>query len=104
MINEDDDWSKDGVNISSLDILAKVQTILEQGPVILEHWFYRGSRAPSRLIFDEYEDFLNYLTSEARPGDQFLAWDYAALCKDDNTVVSAKYPDASGRTRRRGPY
>ncbi len=104
MINENDDWSKAGANILSPDLLAKIRAALEQEPLILEHWHYYGSRAPDRMIFEDYEDFLTYLKSHARPGDSFHIWGYAALCRDDNELVWGKYPDEKGRTPRRGAY
>jgi len=104
LIVESDDWSKAGVDISSPDVLAKIQAALEHGPVILEHWFYYGSRSPDRIIFEDYEEFLSYLKSHARPGDKFFAWSWPGLCRDDNALVSGKYPDEKGRTPRRGAY
>ena len=103
-ICEDDDWSKTGPNILSSEALAKIEAVLEQAPVILEHWFYRSSSAPDRLIFDDYEGFLTYLKSNSHPGDKIYVWNFAELCKDDNHVVAGKYPDAIGRTPRLGPY
>ena len=99
-----DDWSKAGVNILAPELLTKVRNILEQEPIILEHRFYKGSSAPLRLIFDEYEDFLNHLESRARPGDRFLIWGYSKLCRDDNYLADGKYPDDLGQTPRGGAY
>jgi hypothetical protein len=104
LINESDDWSKGGIDISSSDVLARIHGAIEKEPLILEHWFYRGSTAPSRLIFDDYENFLIYLKSNARPGDHFFIWKYSELCRDDNKLLSGKYPDAKGRTPRGGAY
>jgi hypothetical protein len=99
-----DDWSKTGANILGSELLAKVQRALEQQPIILEHRLYRASSAPLRLIFEEYEDFLNHLKSDAKPGDRFLVWGYSDLCRDDNILVDGKYPDSLGRTPRGGAY
>ena len=85
-------------------LLAIIREILDRQPIILEHRFYRGSSAPLRLVFDEYEDFLNHLKSRARPGDHFLVWGYSSLCRDDNTLADAKYPDDGGLTPRGGSY
>jgi hypothetical protein len=104
VIDERDEWSKSGFDISSPDILVKIKAALEQEPIILEHRFYRGSRAPDRLIFDDYADFSKYLESHARPGDSFHVWRYSALCRDDNILLSGKYPDALGRVPRTGTY
>ena len=98
------DWSKAGPNILAPEFLIRIQEILEQEPIILEHRLYAGSSAPLRLIFDEYEDFLDHLKSRARPGDRILIWGYSNLCRNDNIAVDAKYPDNAGRTPRGGSY
>jgi uncharacterized SAM-dependent methyltransferase len=99
-----DDWSNSGANILAPELLTEIRNLLERQPVILEHRLYRGSSAPLRLIFDEYEDFLNHLKSHARPDDRVLIWGYSDLCRDDNELVDAKYPDPMGRTPRGGAY
>ena len=105
MINEHDDWTEGGQNILAPETLSRIALALEQeGPVILEHRFYRGSRSPDRLVFDDYADLLGYVKSHAKPGDHFYAWSYAQLCREDNSLVAGKYPDALGRTPRRGAY
>ena len=103
-MSEADEWSTDGPNITSPKVLEAVRKVLEKGPVIVEHWHYRGARAPSRLVLDDYDEVLNYLKREASPGDAFHLYDYAACCRDDNSFASGKYPDARGRVPRRGAY
>ena len=105
MVYEQDEWSSAGPSILDPERLAKIARVLaDEGPVILEHWFYRGSRAPSRLVFDDYDDFIAYLKTEARPGDAFHVWHYAELCRNDNQLAEGKFPDTSGRTPRKGAY
>jgi hypothetical protein len=99
-----DDWSKTGANILGSELLAKVQSILEEQPIIVEHRLYRASSAPLRLIFDECEDFLEHLRSHARPGDHVLIWGYSDLCRNDNKLADGKYPDDEDRTPRGGAY
>jgi hypothetical protein len=101
---EDDDWSKAGASILAPELLAKVRSVLEQQPIIVEHRLYRASSPPLRLIFDEYEDFLKHLESRARPGDHLLIWRYADLCRDDNWLADGKYPDDAGNVPRGGAY
>jgi hypothetical protein len=98
------DWLKAGSNILAPELLTKIRDILEQEPIILEHRLYRASSAPLRLIFDEYKDFLAHLESRARLGDHLLIWGYSSLCRNDNILVDAKYPDDAGRTPRGGAY
>jgi hypothetical protein len=104
MIVEEDGWSFDIDSMSSADNLEKIRAVLEREPLIVEHRFYRGSSAPDRLVFDDYQVFLTYLNTRARPGDHFLTWGYLGLCRDDNTLVNGKYPDRHGRTPQRGAY
>jgi hypothetical protein len=104
-IDDGNGWSLDGRNILSPERMATIQKVLEDvGPIILEHWFYYGSRSPERLIFDDFEELEEYLSKQAKPGDAFHIWDYAALCLDDNTLTDGKYPDAEGRVPARGAY
>ena len=98
-------WSAEGRNILGEDRMSAIRKVLEdKGPVIVEHWFYYGSRAPERIVFDDYEQFVEYLNTKARPGDAFHVWDFADLCRHDNTPVNGKYPDAEGRVPARGAY
>ena len=98
-------WSKDGRSITSEDRLAAIRQVLEDtGPVIVEHWFYYGSRAPDRLVFDDYDEFLEYLNNSASPGDALHVWDFASLCRDENTLADGKYPDSEGRVPLGGAY
>ncbi|HWU26673.1 MAG TPA: hypothetical protein VN154_09755, partial [Rhizomicrobium sp.] len=70
----------------------------------LEHRFYRGSRAPARLIFDEYDEVVEYMKANANPGDLMHVWNYLALCRDDNVLAHGNIPDAAGRTPKSGAY
>jgi hypothetical protein len=89
----------------SPDRLAAVENVLENvGPVILEHWHYCGSRPPDRIVFDGFEGFLRYLQEKCIPGDALHVWNYAEVCRDDNSLVNGKYPDDQGRTPLGGSY
>jgi hypothetical protein len=76
----------------------------EVGPVIVEHWFYYGSRSPDRLVFEDYDEFLEYLRANAKPGDALHVWEFPRVCRDDNTLAHGKYPDAEGRVPKGGAY
>ena len=84
--------------------LVRIRAVFEESPVIVEHRFYRGASAPMRLLFEGYEDFLNHVKLQSRPGDHFLIWRYDELCRDDNKVEDAKLPDLQGRVPKHGPY
>jgi hypothetical protein len=101
---EEDRWSIHGRNILAPEKRAAIRECLERSPIIVEHWYYRAGRSPDRLIFDDIEDFDDYLQSRARPGDAFHIWEFATLCRDDNTVANGKYPDPDGYVPEQGAY
>ena len=101
---EGDEWSVQGRNILDPAKLSRIRDCLERSPVIVEHWFYRLGRSPRRLVFDDFEDFEQYLRKEARPGDAFHVWEFASLCRDENAIANGKYPDSEGRVPEKGAY
>ena len=47
--NEDDGWTAEGRRITAPEALEAIRRCLEdEGPIIVEHWFYFGSRSPDR--------------------------------------------------------
>lgn len=99
------DWSADGRNILSPERLVAVRRVLEEvGPVIVEHWFYYGGRSPDRLVFEDYDELLEYLQANAKPGDALHVWNFGEVCRDDNTLTNGKYPDEQGRVPKGGAY
>jgi hypothetical protein len=101
---KEDRWSLQGRNILDPEKRAAIRECLERSPIIVEHWYYRMGRSPGREIFDDMEDFESYLESQARPGDAFHVWEFAALCRDDNTIANGKFPDTDGCVPERGTY
>ena len=102
--NEQGEWTSDGRKITSDENLEAIRRALEEGPVITEHWFYYGSSAPDRLVFDDFENFMEYLNTKAFAGDALYVWSFADLCKDDNTIAVGKCPNDSGRVPKKGCY
>lgn len=101
----EDDWRADGKKITSPEVLSVIrQTLDDSGPVIVEHWFYRGSRSPDRFVVDDFETLEGYLSANAKPGDAFHIWEFTAVCKDDNKLAYGKMPDPDGLVPRRGAY
>jgi hypothetical protein len=99
------DWSSKGPNALSPECLTRVRQVLEEkGSVIVEHRFYYGSSAPDRLIFDDFDVFLEHVMTRSRPGDSFWIWDYQSVCRDDNPLATGKFPDAEGRVPSGGAY
>jgi hypothetical protein len=102
---EPDEWTLDGQKILSDENLKAIRAMLDDvGAIIVEHRFYRGSRAPDRFVFDDFDDFLEYVNSRSRPGDAFYIWSFEELCKDENTLAYGKYPDVDGCVPKRGSY
>lgn len=102
--NDRDEWGTEVLSIMSPDRLAVIREALEQSPVIVEHWFFYGGRAPCRLVFEDYDAFDEYLRTQTRPGDAIHVWRYDTLCRADNALTQGKCPDASGLTPKRGAY
>ncbi len=102
-IVESDNWGP-GASILAEDALARIRSVLEESPIIVEHWFYRGASAPERIIFDDYELFLAYVHTESRAGDTFNVWRFDQLCRDANMLAHGKLPDELGRVPERGAY
>ena len=102
-VHEGDEWVQGGEKITSQEKLAKIAEILEQTILIVEHRHYRGYRAPTRLFFEDKEEFLAYLKEHAWPGDSFRAWPFD-LCTEANAIAIGKYPDKRGRVPLRGAY
>ena len=101
----DDDWVSDNYTISLAENLAKIAHILENvGSVIIEHWHFYGSRSPTRKVFDDMEDFKEYLKDNAIAGDVIHAWSMHDLCNDENELVSGKCPDENGLIPKGGAY
>jgi hypothetical protein len=102
---DEDEWVSDGHKILSAENLERIRKTLEdEGPIIVEHRFYRGSRLPDRLIFDDLDDFTRYVQTHARSGDAFHVWSFASVCKDENVIASGKYPDEDGCVPKKGTY
>ena len=66
-----DEWTSNGEKISAPEKLAAIKKVLEKdGPVLVEHRFLRGACSPHNAVFDDYEEFIAYLTEHARAGDK----------------------------------
>jgi hypothetical protein len=102
--NEADEWGTEAPSIMSEERLAAIRKVLEQSPIIVEHWHYRGACAPDRLVFDGWESFDEHLHTHTRPGDAIHVWRYDELCRDDNSLAHGKCPDADGLVPKKGAY
>ena len=103
--NDGHDWSVDGEKITDPKKLEMIKGVLEKsGPIIVEHWHYCGGRAPDRMIFDDYEEFVAYLKEKAVAGDAIHIWDAHPLLRDDNELVHGKCPAEDGAVPKGGAY
>jgi hypothetical protein len=90
------------LSAENLEIISK--TLEDEGPIILEHWYYYGSRSPDRFVFNDLDSFVEYIQSKAGIGDAFHVWSFASVCKDENIIASGKFPDEEGSVPRKGVY
>jgi hypothetical protein len=103
--SEADDWTTEGSSIDADGKLEAIRRELEdRGPVILEHRQYRGSSAPTRLVFDNYDELCRYLETEAFAGDSLYVWAYGDVCTLDLALVTGKCPAEDGTVSRGGAY
>jgi hypothetical protein len=100
-----DQWTSDGTNVMAEESRARLRKILDdESPLVVEHRFYRGSRAPTRFVCDDFEKLEQYMQTETSAGDSFWFWHFEDCCRDDNAVLNGKVPDAEGRTPKGGSY
>lgn len=102
---EPDDWTTDGSRIDTAEKVAAIKAELEsQGPIIVKHWHYRGGCAPTHLVFDDFDDYSEYLSHHAQPGDAFDVWGLYPLLRGIGTLAEGKFPDSDGTVPKTGAY
>lgn len=99
-----DAWTTEGRKLTTAENLETIRQMLEAAPIIVEHWFYRGSSSPDRFVFDDYENFIEYLSSKAWAGDSIYSWNFSEVCQDENTIAQGKCPAEDGCVPKRGAY
>ena len=86
-------------NILAPEQLAAIRQAFIGSSVIVEHRFLYGGRAPDSRVFDDYEDFEEYLRAEVRP---------ATICGSGATTICAatitRSRTASSRTQREASF
>jgi hypothetical protein len=100
-----DGWATDGAKITAPENLQTIRRVLEdEGPVVVEHCFYRGSSAPERLVFDDFDDFVEFLENRSAAGDKINVWSFAGVCTQKNRLAYGKCPDDQNRVPKKGAY
>jgi hypothetical protein len=101
---DEDNWNTEGVRITDPANLERLKHILEEeSPLLVEHRFYRGSGAPDRFVCTNFETLERHL-KKAAAGDSFWFWSLEDCCRDDNSALHGKVPDAAGRVPEGGAY
>jgi len=96
-------WSKEGANILAPERMEAVRAHLENVGFIVVLWsHYRAARPPTRLSFDEFEEFEQFLKSEPVPGDAIDVWRFPDDPKQ--RIAEGKIPNERGEVPERGPY
>lgn len=101
---EQDCWSLDGEKITASEKLDSIKNALEEGPILVDHRFLRGSRGPDTLVFGDYEDFIAYLTDNARSGDLITVWSLWRFMRDTAPLAQGKCPAEDGAVPKGGAY
>jgi len=103
---ESDDWHSDGPFLTDAETLEKLRVLIDKGATLIaEHWHYRGSRAPDRLVVDDVDNFLEYLQENAIAGDIVDVFDLTeAWGAKGEPAISGKCPDERGEIPRSGAY
>lgn len=98
-------WTVGGPSITDPDVIARLRGIVTgESPLIVEHRFYLGARAPHRFICDDADFLEKYLQSEASAGDSFWIWAFERCCSQTNFAERGKIPDGLGRVPIGGAY
>jgi hypothetical protein len=83
--------------------LEAVRVHLESvGFVAVLWWHYYGSRSPTRLTFDDFEEFTTFLKSEPRPGNAIDVWPFPD--DPDDRIAEGRIPNDRGEVPEGGAY
>ena len=103
--SEADNWTVTGEKITSPENLELVRaTLLNSGPILMQHKFLRAARGPSHIVFDDFEAFMEYLSKIPRAGDKITLWSLWPFMRDSLPLARGKCPDTDGTVPELGPY
>jgi len=96
-------WSTTGANILESDRLDAVRNHLENvGFVAVLWWHYHGAQAPTRLTFDDFADYEQFVKTQPVPGDAIDVWPFPNDPKQ--RIAGGKIPNEHGEVPERGAY
>ncbi len=101
---EPDNWTPDGRKILSEESVSAINKILERGPIVVLHCYYRGASCPRVFGFDDFEEFEEHLKENAVPGDAFEIWSFNEVCTQEKVVAEGKLHDSDGCIPKGGAY
>ena len=101
---EPDGWTTGGQQILNPENRAKLLLEFKRGPVIIQHWLYRGMSGPRLTTAEDMDEFEAYLKEHAVPGDAFDVWSFAECCSQEKLLAGGKLPDVDGCTPSGGAY
>jgi len=105
-INEDrSNWISAGSKITSESSLALIREELEdEGPILVCHWFYKAGCGPDFLLFNEEQEFIQYLVDSAHAGDAIGVWSCLRITNNLEPIADGKCPDKNERIPEFGSY
>lgn len=101
---EPDNWTVNGFKITSQEGIGAIQGVVKKGPIIVQHWFYRGASSPFVIAMETLDEFTDYVKTKTSAGDILSIWSFSEVCTKDNYVVQGKVPDLDGTTPEGGAY
>ena len=96
-------WSTKGSNILAPEALEAVRLHLDDvGFVAVLWWHYYGSRSPTPLAFDDFDEFETFLRTKPAQGDAIDVWPFPT--EPDMQIAKGKIPNERGEVPEGGAY
>lgn len=100
-----DNWSQAGEIITETAALDQVRAALAEFRILaVKHWHFAGSRAPSYVIVQDIDEFLDYLQENANAGDAVDVYDITDAISEERRIASGKCPNDNGEVPHDAPY
>ncbi len=100
-----DEWTRNGQKISDPAVFGLISKALSQDRILLlEHWHYRGARAPDRVVVTDMDELLAYLMENAIAGDAVYVFDITTALEDGKEITHGKCPNEQDEVPLKGAY